>query len=95
MGLFRQAYWSALPFPPPGDLPDAGIEPASPALQADPLQLSHQGSPIEGNFLNILKAVCEKARANIILTAEKLKSLPLRSETRLGYSFLPSLCFII
>ena len=34
MGFFRQAYWSGLPFPPPGDLPDPGIEPASPAFPA-------------------------------------------------------------
>ena len=31
-GIFRQEYWSGLPFPSPGDLPDPGIEPASPAL---------------------------------------------------------------
>ena len=31
-GFPRQEYWSGLPFPPPGDLPDSGIEPASPAL---------------------------------------------------------------
>ena len=35
MGFFRQQYWSRLPFPSPGDLPDAGIEPRSPALQAE------------------------------------------------------------
>jgi len=35
MAFFRPEYWSGLPFPPPGDLPDAGIELASPALQAD------------------------------------------------------------
>ena len=35
----RQEYWSGLPFPPPGDLPDSGIEPASPAWQADSLPL--------------------------------------------------------
>ena len=35
MGFSRQEYWSGLPFPPPGDLPNAGIEPATPALQAD------------------------------------------------------------
>ena len=29
MGFFRQEYWSRLPFPPPGDLPNPGIEPAS------------------------------------------------------------------
>ena len=37
MGFSRQEYWSGLPFPSPGDLPDPGIEPRSPALQADDL----------------------------------------------------------
>ena len=37
MGFSRQEYWSRLPFPSPGDLPDSGIEPRSPALQAYPL----------------------------------------------------------
>ena len=37
MGFSRQEYWSGLPFPSPGDLPDPGIEPRFPALQADPL----------------------------------------------------------
>ena len=37
MGFSGQEYWSALPFPSPGDLPDPGIEPRSPALQADAL----------------------------------------------------------
>ena len=45
MGFCRQEYWSGLPFPPSGDLPDAGIKPTSPALQVDSLPLSHQGSP--------------------------------------------------
>ena len=35
MGFSRQEYWSGLPFPSPGDLPDPGIEIRSPALQAD------------------------------------------------------------
>ena len=35
MGFSRQEYWSGLPFPSPGDLPDPGIEARSPALQAD------------------------------------------------------------
>ena len=34
-GFSRQEYWSGLPFPPPGDLPNPGIEPGSPALKAD------------------------------------------------------------
>ena len=47
MGFSRQEYWSRLPCPPPGDLPDPGIEPkspVSPALQANSLPLSLQGS---------------------------------------------------
>ena len=37
MGFSRQEYWSGLPFPSPEGLPDPGIEPGSPALQADSL----------------------------------------------------------
>ena len=37
MGFSRQVCWSGLPFPSPGDLPDPGIKPKSPALQADAL----------------------------------------------------------
>ena len=44
MGFSRQEYWSGLPCPPPVDLPDPGIQPRSPTLQADSLPLSHQGS---------------------------------------------------
>ena len=39
MGFSRQEYWSGLPFPSPGDLPNPGIKPRSPALQADTLIL--------------------------------------------------------
>ena len=42
-GLSRQEYWSGLPFPSPGDLPDPGIKPGSPALQADSSPSEHQG----------------------------------------------------
>ena len=48
MGFSRQEYWTELPCPPPGDLPDTGIKPkppVSPALQVDSLLLSHQESP--------------------------------------------------
>ena len=37
MGFSRQEYWSGLPFPSPGDLPNPGIEPGSPTLEADAL----------------------------------------------------------
>ena len=46
MEFSRQEYWSGLSFPFPGDLPDPGIEPGSPAFQAVLYCLSHQGNPI-------------------------------------------------
>ena len=45
MGFSRQEFWSGLPFPSPGDLPDPGIEPRSPALQADTLPSELPGKP--------------------------------------------------
>ena len=45
-GFSRQESWSGLPCLPPGDLPYPGIEPMSPALQANSLPLSHQKNPI-------------------------------------------------
>jgi len=45
MGFSRQEYWSGLPFSPPGDLPDPGIEPGSPTLQAHSLQSESPGKP--------------------------------------------------
>ena len=49
MEFSMQPYWSNLPFPSPGDLPDPGFEPRSPTLQML-YPLSHQGSPCEGGF---------------------------------------------
>ena len=43
----RQEYWIGLPFPSPGDLPNPGIEPQSPALQADSLLSEPPGKPPE------------------------------------------------
>ena len=45
MGFSRQEYWSGLPFPSPGDLPNPGIEPRFPALQADSLPTELWGKP--------------------------------------------------
>ena len=46
LGFSRQEHWSGLPCPPPGDLPNPGIELASSEYQAASLLLSHWGSPI-------------------------------------------------
>ena len=56
MGFSRQEYWSGLPFPSPGDLPDPGIEPGSPALQADALTSEPPGKPMI-NLDSVLKSV--------------------------------------
>ena len=54
MKFSRQEYWSGLPCPSPGDLPDPGIEPWSPALQADSLLSEPPGKP-RGSQLEVLK----------------------------------------
>ena len=55
MGFSRQEYWSGLPFPSPGELPNPGIESMSPALQMDSLLCEPPGKPLvsggEGNNL--------------------------------------------
>ena len=57
MGFSRQEYWSGLPFPFPGDLPDPGIEPRSPALQVDALPSEPPGNMINpyNKTINIRK----------------------------------------
>ena len=45
LGFSRQEYWSELPFPSPGELPDSGIEPMPPALQVDALTSEPPGKP--------------------------------------------------
>ena len=73
MGFSRQEYWSKLPFPSPGDLPDPRIELLSSALQVDSLPLSHLGSPFAfGNEFTYL---------GTSLVAQTVKRLPTMWET--------------
>ena len=69
MGFSRQEYWSGLPFPSPGDLPNPGIEAGSPSLQADTLLSEPPGKPyvaikilnqIEGRKSTIPKCYLEQ-----------------------------------
>ena len=62
MGFSRQEYWSGLPLSPPGDLPDPGIEPRSPTLQADSL-------PSELNLV----LYCEASRSNAMAGSLELE----------------------
>ena len=60
MGFSRQEYWSGLPFPSPEDLPDPGIEPRSPTLQAGALTSEPPGKPSKQSqeFYNSNKHLC-------------------------------------
>ena len=49
MEFSRQEYWSGMPLPSPGDLPDPGIEPGSPALRVDTLPSELPGKPVPSN----------------------------------------------
>ena len=67
MGFFRQEYWSGLPFPSPGDLPDPGIKPqspVSPALQVDSLTPEPSGKCIRA--VDKYKVVSFKTYENTI-----------------------------
>ena len=79
MGFSRQEYWSGLPFPSPGDLPDPGIEPGSPALEADALTSEPPGKPEPYPKMVKLRSqhmcVCVYRQANIEILKEKLFSI--------------------
>ena len=59
MGFSRQEYWSGLPFPSPGDLPDPGIEFRSPTLQADALTSAPPGKPLNTRIQSLRKPPIE------------------------------------
>ena len=69
MGFSRQEYWSVLPFPSPGGLPDPGIESGSPTLQTDSLPSEPSGKPIQCqvNSNTAELSVCVQNRAMSIL----------------------------
>ena len=54
MEFSRPDYWSGQPFPSPGDLPNPGIEPRSPALQTDSLPAKPQGKPKNPRALSLI-----------------------------------------
>ena len=58
MGFSRQEYWSRLPCPPPGDLPNPGIKPRSPALQADSLPAELPKKPHICVYIHISESLC-------------------------------------
>ena len=78
MEFSRQEYWSGLPVPSPGDLPDPGIEPWSPALQAGSLGSEPPGKPTQSVscFLILASAICMKFK--LVTSAPPLGYNPFR-----------------
>ena len=65
MEFSRQEYWSVLPFPSPGDLPDPGIKPGSPALQADALPSELPGNPTSNYHIAVILALFHASRKEV------------------------------
>ena len=67
MGFSKQEYWNGFPFPSPGDFPDPGLKPRSPALQADALPSEPPGKPknvqttVQLHSFHILARLCSKS----------------------------------
>ena len=105
MGFSQQEFWSGLPFPPPGTLPNPGIElrsPAAPALQAGFFfqPLSYQGSPIRcyGNILKIFTYQSKLApikikiiKVNQMPCGKKKKKIKLKNNWDLSKSMTSSM----
>ena len=66
MGFPRQEYWSGLPFPPPGDLPSPGIEPASPTLAGEFFITEPPGMPYlqERREINLVRRENQEGEGN-------------------------------
>ena len=65
MVFLRQEYWSGLPFPSPEDLPDPGIEPASPASQVDSFTTETPGKPFEVRLSTDQKWLGQRSRRHL------------------------------
>ena len=88
MGFSRQEYWSGLPCPPPGDLPNPGIEPRFPALQADSLLSEPVGLPL------ILSLLLSFPLCHPPLTLDQSKALLLRGHFTQWLSNKESSCSV-
>ena len=77
IGFSRQECWSGLPFPSPGDLPNPGIEPRSPALQADVLPSEPPGNQKEMK-IGYRKDICIPAFIATLFTIAKIWIQPKR-----------------
>ena len=84
MEFSRPEYWSGQPFPSPGDLPNPGIKPRSPALQADSLPAEPQGKPKNtgAGSLSLLQWIFTTQELNLGSPALQVDYLPTELFTR-------------
>ena len=94
MGFSRQEYWSGLPCPPPGDLPNPGIEPRSPALQADSLPAEPPGKPKNTGMggLSVLQRIFLTQESNQGLLYCRWILYQLTSQASPYFLITPSIC---
>ena len=96
MGFPRQEYWSALPFPSPGDLPVPGIEPGSPVLQADSLLSEPPGKPSYNIGQDKFKKEQQQCKQSLCFASDKILALIFFFDLTLflsTYVFSPAYCF--
>ena len=74
MEFSKQEYWSGLPFLSPGDLPDPGIKPESPALPADSLPSEPQGKPFLLVKCNIIERLRKVTKAVHFKLSQKTRT---------------------
>ena len=91
MGFSRQEYWSGLPFPSPGDIPNPGIESRSPTLQVDSSPAESQGKPKNTGMgsLSLLQLVFPTQESNQGLLHRRWILYPLSYEESFLYFFEP------
>ena len=83
MGFSRQEYWNELPFPSPGDLPNPGIKPRSPALQADSLPTEIRGKP---KTLQIHHIVCVWVSCSVMSNSAAPQPVANKAPLSMGFS---------
>ena len=73
MGFLRQKYWNGLPFPSPGDFPDPGMEPESPALAGGFFTTAPLGKP--SDYIRITQIIQDSLQIyNLVISAKSLLS---------------------
>ena len=65
MGFLRQEFWSGVPFPSPGDIPDSGTEPASPALAGGFFTTEPPGKPLDKNTAYVFEGDFQSTFLNL------------------------------